>query len=166
MQVHEIKELIKAVSDSEIAEFIFEDEASDLRIVLRKAVSAPPPAAIQLAPAAQPAVVPQTAPPVAAAEPAPVAEVETEKEETFDDERYVTITAPMVGMFYRAPAPDAPPYVEVGDTVDEGQALCIIEAMKLMNEIESEVKGRIVKILVENAEPVEYGQPLFVIEKE
>ena len=87
-------------------------------------------------------------------------------EESFDDERYITITAPMVGTFYRAPAPDAPPYVEVGDLVEEGQALCIIEAMKLMNEIESEVRGRVVKILVENAEPVEYGQPLFVLEKE
>ena len=70
----------------------------------------------------------------------------------------------MVGTFYRAPAPDAEPYVEVGSIVEVGQPLCIIEAMKLMNEIESEVSGRIVEILVENAQPVEYGQPLFVIE--
>ena len=74
------------------------------------------------------------------------------------------IASPMVGTFYRAPAPDADPYVEVGDTVTVGQTVCIVEAMKLMNEIESEVKGRVVKILVENAQPVEYGQKLFLVE--
>lgn len=76
----------------------------------------------------------------------------------------VTITSPIVGTFYRSPSPDADPYVEEGDTVKKGQVLCIVEAMKLMNEIESEVDGRIVKILVEGAKPVEYGQPLFLIE--
>ena len=75
----------------------------------------------------------------------------------------VAITSPMVGTFYRAPAPDADPYAEVGDPVDVGQTVCIIEAMKLMNEIESEVKGTIVKVLVENAQPVEYGQQLFLV---
>ncbi len=74
------------------------------------------------------------------------------------------VTSPMVGTFYRAPAPDAPPYVEVGDTVAKGQTLCILEAMKLMNELESEVSGTIREICVENAEPVEYGQLLFRIE--
>ncbi len=74
------------------------------------------------------------------------------------------ITSPMVGTFYRSPAPDADPYVEVGDAVSVGQTVCIVEAMKLMNEIESEVQGRVVKILVENAQPVEYGQPLFLVE--
>jgi acetyl-CoA carboxylase biotin carboxyl carrier protein len=74
------------------------------------------------------------------------------------------ITSPMVGTFYRSPAPDAEPYVEVGDMVDVGQTVCIVEAMKLMNEIESEVKGRVTRILVENAQPVEYGQKLFLIE--
>jgi acetyl-CoA carboxylase biotin carboxyl carrier protein len=76
----------------------------------------------------------------------------------------MAITSPMVGTFYRAPAPDADPYIEVGDTVTVGQTVCIVEAMKLMNEIESEVKGRVVKILVENAQPVEYGQKLFLVE--
>jgi acetyl-CoA carboxylase biotin carboxyl carrier protein len=70
----------------------------------------------------------------------------------------------MVGTFYRAPAPDADPYVEVGDMVELGQTVCIVEAMKLMNEIESEVKGRVTRILVENAQPVEFGQPLFLVE--
>jgi acetyl-CoA carboxylase biotin carboxyl carrier protein len=76
----------------------------------------------------------------------------------------VAIEAPMVGTFYRAPSPEADPYVKEGDTVKEGQVLCIIEAMKLMNEIESKVHGRIAKILVENGQPVEYGQPLFLVE--
>ena len=79
-------------------------------------------------------------------------------------EDLAAVTSPMVGTFYRAPAPDADPYVEVGDLVEVGQTVCIIEAMKLMNEIESEVRGRIVQILVENAQPVEYGQKLFLVE--
>jgi acetyl-CoA carboxylase biotin carboxyl carrier protein len=74
------------------------------------------------------------------------------------------ITSPMVGTFYRSPAPDADPFVEVGDVVEVGQTVCIIEAMKLMNEIEAETKGRVVKILVENAQPVEFGQRLFLLE--
>jgi len=76
----------------------------------------------------------------------------------------VAIRSPMVGTFYRAPAPDADPYIEVGDTIEVGQTVCIIEAMKLMNEIESEIKGRVVQILVENAQPVEFGQKLFLVE--
>jgi acetyl-CoA carboxylase biotin carboxyl carrier protein len=79
-------------------------------------------------------------------------------------ENLAIIASPMVGTFYRAPAPDADPYVEVGDLVEMGQTVCIIEAMKLMNEIESECRGRVVKILVENAQPVEFGQKLFLIE--
>jgi acetyl-CoA carboxylase biotin carboxyl carrier protein len=78
--------------------------------------------------------------------------------------KQVTVTSPIVGTFYRAPAPDKPPYVQVGDMVKKGQVLCIIEAMKLMNEIESETSGKIIQILIENGQPVEYGQPLFVIE--
>ena len=76
----------------------------------------------------------------------------------------LTIEAPMVGTFYRSPAPDAQPFVREGDAVRKGQVVCIIEAMKLMNEIESQVTGRVTKVLVENAQPVEYGQPLFVLE--
>jgi acetyl-CoA carboxylase biotin carboxyl carrier protein len=76
----------------------------------------------------------------------------------------VTVEAPMVGTFYRAPKPEAPPFVAEGDVVKEGQVLCIVEAMKLMNEIESKVSGRIVKVVVENGQPVEFGQPLFLVE--
>ena len=78
--------------------------------------------------------------------------------------RRVVIKSPMVGTFYRAPAPDAPPFVEIGQEIDVGQVVCIIEAMKLMNEIKSEVAGRMADVLVENATPVEYGQPLFAVE--
>lgn len=80
------------------------------------------------------------------------------------DPNLTTVESPIVGTFYRAPSPEAPPYVDVGSTVEKGQVLCIVEAMKVMNEIESEVRGKIVSILVENAQPVEYGEPLFQVE--
>jgi acetyl-CoA carboxylase biotin carboxyl carrier protein len=81
-----------------------------------------------------------------------------------DEAHMLTIEAPMVGTFYRAPSPDAQPFVRDGDRVKKGQVVCIIEAMKLMNEIESKVAGRVAKVLVENAQPVEYGQPLFLLD--
>jgi len=99
--------------------------------------------------------------PQMAGPPAPAAAVATKAPEA---DHLKAITSPMVGTFYRAPAPDADPYVENGASVEVGQTVCIIEAMKLMNEIESEVKGRIVRILVENAQPVEFGQDLFLVE--
>lgn len=160
MRVREIKELIKAVHESDIAEFTMEDEAGGMKLVLRKNV---PVTVLPSQPSVIETVV-RTADPVASG---PAAEAPAQADaDIYEDARYETIAAPMVGTFYRAPSPDAPPYVNVGDDIIKGQALCIIEAMKLMNEIESEVKGRIVKILVDNAEPVEYGQPLFVVEKE
>ena len=151
MNIDQIKELIEILNHTDIAELCVESEG--VKISIKKWAAYAPPAAVVQPQAA-------TAPPLkeqAEPRPAPTGE-------PVDESRYVTVTAPMVGTFYRAPAPDAPPYVSVGDVVEVGQPLCIIEAMKLMNEIESEVKGRIVKILVENEEPVEYGQPLFLIE--
>jgi acetyl-CoA carboxylase biotin carboxyl carrier protein len=100
---------------------------------------------------------------VAAQDPAAAADRSSE-EEAAATAQLVPITSPMVGTFYRAPAPDADPYVEENSTVNVGQTVCIVEAMKLMNEIESEVTGRIARILVENAQPVEYGQVLFLVE--
>jgi acetyl-CoA carboxylase biotin carboxyl carrier protein len=99
-----------------------------------------------------------------AAPPLPPAPPTVEKEEK-PAETGVLLTSPFVGTFYRAPAPEAPPFVEAGQTVRKGQVMCIVEAMKLMNEIESEFDGKILDILVKNAEHVEYGQPLFRIEK-
>ncbi len=97
--------------------------------------------------------------------PAPVVERHEPRKELPDTEaKLFTVTSPIVGTFYRAPAPDAAPFVEVGTSVKRGQALCVIEAMKLMNEIESEVDGVIVRVLVENGHPVEYGEPLFLVE--
>lgn len=103
--------------------------------------------------------------PAPTAEPQPAAEpTEEVAEEAPPDEELYEVESPMVGTFYRAPAPDAPPYVEVGDHVSQGQTLCILEAMKLMNELEAEVSGTIREICVQNAEPVEYGQVLFRVE--
>ncbi len=99
-----------------------------------------------------------------AQEPAGAADSSTGETEAASTTHLLPITSPMVGTFYRAPAPDADPYVEENSTVDVGQTVCIVEAMKLMNEIESEVRGRIARILVENAQPVEYGQVLFLVE--
>ena len=109
---------------------------------------------------------PGAEPAIVAAAPAPAVEAETpgEPEEAAATAELVPINSPMVGTFYRSPAPDADPYVEENSRVEMGQTVCIVEAMKLMNEIESEVSGRIAKILVENAQPVEYGQALFLVE--
>jgi len=89
-------------------------------------------------------------------------EIAESTEKTAD--KTVEIKAPMVGTFYRAPSPESPPYIEVGQVIESGQVICIIEAMKLMNEIKSEIKGKILEILVDNTEPVEFGQPMFLIE--
>jgi acetyl-CoA carboxylase biotin carboxyl carrier protein len=125
------------------------------------AVHQPPlPVPVAAAPAPAPPSAP-AAPPSAPAAPAPAAEAAAAPAAGAN---LVEIRSPMVGTFYRAPSPEAPPYVEVGSRVTKGQTLCILEAMKLMNELESEVSGIVREILVENAEPVEYGQVLFRIE--
>ena len=113
--------------------------------------------------AAHAGAVPATTVSTAVSEPAPAAPSSPAPSAVATGNQ-VAVTSPMVGTFYRAPAPDADPYVEVGDMVEIGQTVCIVEAMKLMNEIESEVKGRVARILVENAQPVEFGQKLFLIE--
>jgi acetyl-CoA carboxylase biotin carboxyl carrier protein len=165
MDIQEIKQLIKIVEKSDIGEIELVEEGRKIRISKnsRLTSSANPgngmvnPVYIQSLMQGLPlgSVAPQTPP----AESAVVAQ------ETTDSDRYHEVRSPMVGTFYRSPAPDADPYVDVGDSVNEGTTLCIIEAMKLMNEIESEVHGRIARILVENTQPVEYNQVLFLIEK-
>ncbi|GAB3538986.1 acetyl-CoA carboxylase biotin carboxyl carrier protein [Pontibacter brevis] len=104
---------------------------------------------------------PQAAAPAAVAAPAPAAPAAAPAN---DESKYVAIKAPMIGTFYRASSPESPIFVNVGDEVKKGQVICIIEAMKLFNEIESEVSGKIVKVLVDNASPVEYDQPLFLVD--
>lgn len=163
MDFKQIQELIKMINKSNIGELTVEEKGFRLTIkqkeepvqqVIASSLSSMPLATI----APQPAV----AAPVSAAAAAPPAEKSKPAEGASDN--LVTIKSPMIGTFYRSSAPGKPVFVEVGDEVSTGKVVCIIEAMKLFNEIESEVKGRIVKILVEDASPVEYDQPLFLVE--
>ena len=159
MTLKELKELIKLVDQKQFAEFELEQPDFKLRIKRNTPVVVQPTSnSTPLAPAPLPGVVPPAMPvvppPAAAATPAPVAAPE---------EAVHLIVSPIVGTFYRAPSPTADPYVEIGDRVEPGTVLCLIEAMKLMNEITSDVAGEVVKIFVENGQAVEYGQPLFGI---
>ncbi len=149
MNLKEIKEMVKLMNDNGLSEIELEREGCKIKIskggtVVSSPIVAHP--AQHMVPAA-----PQAAAQPAAQEKAPA---KTGKD----------IIAPMVGTFYRAPSPESPPYAEVGKVVEIGQVVCIIEAMKLMNEIKSEVRGKIVEILIDNAQPVEFGQPLFVVD--
>ena len=153
MDIKDLKSLIKMVTETDITEF--ELEAAEEKIRIKRGCAAP---AVQYqAPqpmvAMQPAMVPAAAPAAPAEAAAPAAKAKGNE-----------VTSPIVGTFYRAPAPDAAPYVEVGQIVEKGQVLCIVEAMKLMNEIEAEYRGKIVQICKENAQPVEFGEALFVVE--
>jgi acetyl-CoA carboxylase biotin carboxyl carrier protein len=154
MNLKEIKELIEMLKGTDISEL--EIERAGVKVRLRKGGDVtfhPVMPRMEYPPTAIVAPAVTEAPMVSAEKPA-------EPEKT----NQIKVTAPIVGTFYRASSPDKPPYVEVGDIVKKGQVLCIIEAMKLMNEIESESSGKIVQILLENGQPVEYGQPLFAIE--
>jgi len=157
MDIKDIKSLIKMVTETDITEF--ELEGGEQKIVIKRG-SAPgivqyqPVQQVQVPP--QPMIAPVQAPAAAAPSPAPAPSVAAEKGQA--------ITSPIVGTFYRAPAPDAPPYVEQGQIVEKGQVFCIVEAMKLMNEIEAEFRCKIVKICKENAQPVEFGDTLFLVE--
>ena len=156
MDVKDLKVLIKMITETDITEF--EMDSSDEKIVIKRGskteyVTMAAPTAYAMPQAMQ---APVAAAPVAGSSAAPAAVAEETGE---------TINSPIVGTFYRSPAPDAAPYVEVGQVVEKGQVLCIVEAMKLMNEIEAEFRCKIVKICKENAQAVEFGDPLFVIEK-
>lgn len=154
-----IKKLIKMLDESGLAEIEIEEEGSKLRL------SKPRPKITQAIQQVTPPLVEQQ-PQVHIKEPEIKPEPNEKKKEELKSEKLIEVRSPMVGTFYKAPSPDAEPYVTVGSRVKKGNVLCIIEAMKLMNEIESEVSGTVVKILVENAQPVEYDQPLFLIEIE
>ena len=156
MDIKQIQELIKFVSRSGVNEVSLEQDNFKITIktnqnpvYVNAAVPAAPP--VVAAPAAP-------TPPSAAPTPAPKAEASD------DNSKYITIKSPMIGTFYRSSSPEKPSFVNIGDEVSTGKVVCIIEAMKLFNEIESEVSGKIVKILVDNASPVEYDQPLFLVE--
>ncbi len=170
MDFKSLKELVKLISETEISEFKLEND--DIRLVIRskayaEAMNQPETVYQQAAPqmmsysAPAPVAAPVAAAPVAPAAPAaPVAPAAPAAENA----NYITIKSPMVGTFYRSPSPGKDAYVQVGDMVTVGQPVCIIEAMKLFNEVESEVSGRVVKVLADDASPVEYDQPLLLID--
>lgn len=161
MDIKEIQSLIKFVAKSGASEVKLEME--DIKITIRTGsehTSSPETTYVQQVPVAQaPAAAPP--PPAPAQEKAPEAKEAPAAE---DDSKYVTIKSPIIGTFYRKPSPDKPPFVEVGDSIGKGDVLCVIEAMKLFNDIESEVSGKIVKILVDDSSPVEFDQPLFLVD--
>ena len=178
MKLSEIQELIRLVAKSGVTEIELElkdfkiniktparkrrgglVESSD--VIIDSGVAIPPvaPTQVVVAPAAV------AAPPVAAGEvPAATPDSGAADGGDADESKYITIKSPMIGTIYRAPAPDKPSFVNVGDDFNEGDIICIVEAMKLFNEIEAEVSGKIVKILVDDASPVEYDQPIFLVE--
>ncbi len=155
MDIREIQDLIKFVAKSGVSEVSLETDDFKLTVKTEQASKAGRETIVYQVPSEAPAPVVQTAAPAAAAAPAPIAEPASNT---------VTIKSPMIGTFYRSPGPDKALFVNVGDEVAPGKVICIIEAMKLFNEIECDVKGRIVKILVDDASPVEYDQPLFLVE--
>jgi len=163
MNLTEIQELIKFVSRSGVTEV--EIEQKDFKITIKsegkKVKKEEQTIVLQQAPVATPAqIAAAQAQPVAAA-PAPAAPAAAP---ATDDSKLITIKSPMIGTFYRSPGPGKDNFVNVGDSVKPGDVVCIIEAMKLFNEIESEITGKIVKVLVDDATPVEYDQPLFLVE--
>ena len=166
MKLEEIQNLIKFVSKTGVTSV--EIEQKDFKITIKsgpkqkanKEIIAMPMHSMQAqAPMAMPA-----AAPAPAAEPAPAPAAPAAESAADDDSKYITVKSPMIGTFYRSPGPDKDVFVNVGDEVKKGKVICIIEAMKLFNEIESEVSGKIVKVLVDDSTPVEYDQPLFLVD--
>ena len=156
MDLKEIQNLIKFVANSGVAEVKL--EMDDVKVTIKTTVEGTTPEItyVQQAPVAH--AMPQAAAPVAAA---PVAAAAPAAD---DNSKYITVKSPIIGTFYRKPSPDKAPFVEVGTAIGKGDVLCVIEAMKLFNEIESEVSGKIVKILVDDMSPVEFDQPLFLVD--
>lgn len=169
MKLSEIQDLIKFVARSGVTEV--EIEQNNFKITIKtepkkgrnEYAVQPMPMAMQQMPMAQIPVAQQPAAPMAAG-PTPVAADAKPAPAKEDSSKYITVKSPMIGTFYRSPGPDKSPFISIGDEIKPGKVICIIEAMKLFNEIESEVSGKIVKVLVDDASPVEYDQPLFLVE--
>lgn len=156
MNPKEIKNMIDFIAKSGLAEVNIETE--EFKIKVKRDTDA------QVVTAAPVAAAPVSAPAPAAAAPASAPASTPAKPAAEDTSKYVEIKSPMIGTFYRSPKPEDPSFVNVGDSISAGDKVCIVEAMKLFNEIESEISGTIVKVLVENASPVEYDQPLFLVD--
>lgn len=159
MNLNEIQDLIKFVAKSGVTEV--EIEQKDFKITIKsEKQKADAPVYIQ----ATAPVVPQVAAPApVAAAPAPAPQA-TAPAAANDDAKYITVKSPMIGTFYRSAGPDKEPFVSVGQSINKGDTICIVEAMKLFNEIEAEISGKIVKVLIDDASPVEYDQPLFLVD--
>ncbi len=157
MNLEEIKDLIKLVSKSGLGKVEIEREG--FRISIKGSQSEP--IMYQAAPMVAAPVAAAPAPVAASAPSAAPASTETNNS---DDSKYITVKSPMIGTFYRTPGPDKDAFVNVGDSIQSGDKVCIIEAMKTFNEIEAEISGKIVKVLVDNASPVDYDQPLFLVD--
>jgi acetyl-CoA carboxylase biotin carboxyl carrier protein len=153
MNLKEIKEMVTLMNENGLVELEVEKEG--MRIRLRKTQD-------EQQHYSGPVVIEKTSTGGYAQQMAPAQPVQTPP--AAQAKNTVEIKAPMVGTFYRAPSPDSPPYVEIGQVIEPGQVICILEAMKLMNEIKAEIKGKVIDVLVDNAEPVEFGQPMFLIE--
>jgi acetyl-CoA carboxylase biotin carboxyl carrier protein len=171
MDLNEIQELIKFVAKAGVNEV--EIEQKDFKLVIKSDYLAKKKSNFKEEPTIVQQTIPMASMPAAQAVPQVepvVAQTPTEKADKKEaaqqeeDSKHITIKAQMIGTFYRAPSPDKPPYVEVGDTIKEGDNICVIEAMKLFNDIESEISGKIVKVLVDDASPVEFDQPLFLVD--
>ena len=161
MDLKEIQNLIKFVAKSGASEVKL--EMDDIKITIRTGAEGKEPTYIQQYPMGgqmqqqMPMQQQQQAP-------APEATSSADEKPADDDSKFIIVKSPIIGTFYRKPSPDKPVFIEVGDTIKEGDVLCVIEAMKLFNEIESEVSGKIVKVLVEDSSPVEFDQPLFLVD--
>lgn len=172
MNFKEIKELVKLINQLELTEFKMKDGEFELSVRTKKyekvkqqvtAVPVPQQQPMVQMPPAAPAAAPAQ-PPAAEQNPAAPAETPQKQEGGAEESNYLPIKSPIVGTFYRSPSPEKGPYVKVGDAVSSGDVVCIVEAMKLFNEIESEISGKIVKVMVEDAQPVEYDQVLFLVD--
>jgi len=156
MDIKDLKTLVKLVTDTDITEF--EMENAEEKVLIKRGPSQ------EIVHVSAPAYAPAAPAPPAAA-PAPAQEAAPAAAEPAASDQYETITSPIVGTFYRAPSPESDAYVQVGSVVEKGQVFCIVEAMKLMNEIEAEFKCKVVEICKENAQPVEFGDVLFRVER-
>jgi len=167
LDIKEIQELIKFVAKSGVSEVDL--EMGEMKISIKtppkKGKGQVETVVQQIPVATAPAIAPVTvqSPPIVAATPEVASETPVASSDT-DDSKYVTIKSPMIGTFYRKTSPDKDPFVNVGDQVNVGTVVCVVEAMKLFNEIESEISGKIIKVLVEDMSPIEYDQPLFLVD--
>jgi acetyl-CoA carboxylase biotin carboxyl carrier protein len=174
MNFKEIQELLKLINKLELTEFKMKDGEFELSVRTKNyekgskqppaLVSPPQQQVIPMPSVQQPFVPPATTPAAPAPEPAKTENKPAPSPPKEDNKNYLEIKSPIVGTFYRSSSPDKPPYIKVGDAVEQGQVVCIVEAMKLFNEIESEISGKIVKVMVEDAQPVEYDQVLFLVD--